>query len=129
MFDIVWYDNLTKPFLNPPAWVFPPVWIILYCTLLIALLFYTVSISEKKKIKGYLIFIVHMIFNILWSPVFFALHRIGMALAIVILMDITAIYMIKKFYAVSKISGLILLPYLCWILFATYLNLQFLVLN
>ena len=129
MFNAVWYDNLTKPFLTPPAWIFPPVWIILYCTLLIALLLYTLSITEMKKISGYLIFIVHMIFNVLWSPVFFSLHRIGIAFVIIVLIDITAILMIKSFYNVSKISGFILLPYLCWILFATYLNFQILVLN
>ena len=51
MFDTVWYDNLVKPFLNPPAWIFPPVWIILYATLLIALILYIVSVTKKRKIK------------------------------------------------------------------------------
>lgn len=129
MFDTVWYDNLTKPFLNPPAWIFPPVWIILYCSLLIALILFTVSFSKKKKFDGYVLFLVHMIFNFLWSPVFFILHKINIALAIVILMDVTAVLMIRKFFSVSKLSGYILIPYLCWIFFATYLNIQFLVLN
>ena len=129
MFDTVWYDNLTKPFLNPPAWIFPPVWIILYCSLLIALILFTVSFSRKKKFDGYVLFLVHMIFNFLWSPVFFILHKINIALAIVILMDVTAVLMIRKFFSVSKLSGYILFPYLFWIFFATYLNIQFLVLN
>jgi len=129
MFDTVWYDNLTKPFLNPPAWIFPPVWIILYCSLLIALILFTVSFSKKKKFDGYVLFLVHMIFNFLWSPVFFILHKINIALAIVILMDVTAVLMIRKFFSVSKLSGYILFPYLFWIFFATYLNIQFLVLN
>ena len=129
MFDTVWYDNLTKPFLNPPAWIFPPVWIILYCSLLIALILFTVSFSKKKKFDGYVLFLVHMIFNFLWSPVFFILHKINIALVIVVLMDVTAILMIRKFFSVSKLSGYILFPYLFWIFFATYLNIQFLVLN
>lgn len=129
MFNTVWYDNLIKPFLNPPAWIFPPVWIILYCSILISFIFYTVSITNKKKFDGYVLFLIHMVFNFLWSPIFFILHKMDIALAIVILMDITAILLIRKFFSVSKISGFILVPYFCWILFATYLNTAFLILN
>ena len=129
MFDTIWYDNLTKPFLNPPGWIFSPVWIILYGTLLAAIIIYSVVITKEKKFFGYVIFTVHMIFNFLWSPVFFILHKINISFAIIIIMDITAIILIKKFLSVSKIAGLILIPYLLWILFATYLNFQFLVLN
>ena len=129
MFNTVWYDNLTKPFLNPPSWIFSPVWIILYGTLLAALIIYTIVITKEKKFFGYVIFTVHMIFNLLWSPVFFILNKIDIALAIAIIMDISAFFLIKKFLSVSKIAGLILIPYAFWILFATYLNWQFLVLN
>jgi len=129
VFNTVWYDNLIKPFLNPPAWIFPPVWIILYCSILISFIFYTVSITNKKKFDGYVLFLIHMVFNFLWSPIFFILHKMDIALAIVILMDITAILLIRKFFSVSKISGFILVPYFCWILFATYLNTAFLILN
>ena len=129
MYNTDWYDNLVKPFLTPPEWIFPPVWIFLYATLLISLIIYSITITQKKKINGYILFVAHMIFNVLWSPVFFALHNIGLAFIIVILMDITAFFMIKNFFSVSRIAGIILIPYFCWILFATYLNLQFLVLN
>ncbi len=129
MFDTVWYNNLTKPFLNPPGWIFSPVWIILYGTLLTSLIIYTIVITKEKKFFGYVIFVVHMIFNLLWSPVFFILHKINMALAIVIVMDITVLFLIKKFLSVSKIAGLILLPYAIWIMFATYLNWQIVMLN
>ena len=129
MYNTDWYDNLAKPFLTPPEWIFPPVWIFLYAALLISLIIYSITITQKKKINGYILFVAHMIFNVLWSPIFFALHNIGLAFVIVLLMDITAFFMIKKFFSVSRIAGIILIPYLCWILFATYLNLQFLVLK
>ena len=129
MFDSIWYDNLIKPFMTPPAWIFSPVWIILYATLLVSLISYSVTITQKKKIDGYILFVSQMIFNLLWSPVFFVFHKIGFALVIVIIMDIIVLFMIKKFFSVSKLAGLILVPYFIWILFATYLNFQFLVLN
>ena len=129
MYSSVWFDNLTKPFLQPPSWIFSPVWIILYGTLLTALILYSVSITQKRKKNGYIYFLVHMTFNLMWSPVFFYLHRIDIAFVIILIMDFTAIFLISKFFSVSKLSGTILLPYFVWILFATYLNFQFLLLN
>ena len=129
MYSSVWYDNLTKPFLQPPSWVFSPVWIILYGTLLVAIILYSITITKKNKKNGYIYFIVHMIFNITWSPVFFYLHKIDIALAVILIMDFTAIFMITKFFSVSKLSGAILFPYFLWLIFATYLNISFLLLN
>ena len=129
MFDSVWFNSLTKPFLQPPAWIFSPVWIMLYASLLVSLILYSVKITSKKKANGYIVFVVHMIFNLLWSPVFFYLQRIDIALFVIAIMDFTAIYMIAKFFSVSKTAGAILVPYLIWIFFATYLNIMFLILN
>lgn len=129
MFASVWYDSLTKPFLQPPAWIFTPVWIILYGSLLVSVIIYSITFTSKNKINGYIYFIIHMIFNLLWSPVFFYLHKTDIALAIIFIMDFTAILTVYKFFSISKISGFILLPYLCWISFATYLNIQLLILN
>ena len=129
MFDSVWYNSLQKPFLQPPAWVFSPVWIVLYATLLISLIIYSLKITTKSKFSGYVVFIVHMFFNLMWSFVFFKLHRIDIALAVVVIMDLTAMFMITKFFSVSKTAGYIMMPYLLWIFFATYLNVMFLILN
>ena len=129
MFDSVWYDSLTKPFLQPPAWVFTPVWIILYGAILSSVIIYTITPSKKDKINGYVYLILHMIFNLLWSPIFFLLHKINIALFVILMMGITLILMIYKFLTVSKLAGIILIPYFCWIMFALYLNIQFLRLN
>jgi len=124
MYDTLWYDSLIKPFLQPPAWIFAPVWIILYAILFISVLLYTVTITKKKKISGYIYFVIHMIFNLSWSPIFFYLHKMNITFFIILIMIFTAILIIYKFFSVSKIAGAILLPYLCWLIFAAYLNLQ-----
>ena len=128
MFKSVWYYNLTKPPLAPPDWIFPPVWSILYFSMLVALLLYLFKPAQNKKL-GYIYFIAQLILNFLWTPTFFYLQNIVLALIVIILLDIFVILTIKSFYKVSKISGLILIPYLIWILFATYLNIGYLVLN
>ncbi|CDE97697.1 tryptophan-rich sensory protein [Clostridium sp. CAG:813] len=128
MFKSVWYYNLTKPPLAPPDWIFPPVWSILYFSMLVALLLYLFKPSQNKK-SGYIYFIAQLILNFLWTPTFFYLQNIVLALIVIILLDIFVILTIKSFYKVSKISSLILIPYLIWILFATYLNIGYLVLN
>ena len=128
MFKSVWYYNLTKPPLAPPDWIFPPVWSILYFSMLVALLLYLFKPTQNKK-SGYIYFIAQLILNLLWTPAFFYLRNIVLALIVIILLDIFVILTIKSFYKVSKISGLILIPYLIWILFATYLNIGYLVLN
>ena len=128
MFKSVWYYNLTKPPLAPPDWIFPPVWSILYFSMLVALLLYLFKTAQNKK-SGYIYFIAQLILNFLWTPTFFYLQNIVLALIVIILLDIFVILTIKSFYKVSKISSLILIPYLIWILFATYLNIGYLVLN
>ena len=129
MYSSVWYDSLIKPTFQPPAWIFTPVWIILYGTLFTALILYSLTITQKNKTKGFILFIIHMFFNLLWSPVFFMLHKIDIALVIIFIMIITVVLMVIQFFRVSKLAGFILLPYFVWLIFATYLNFQLLILN
>lgn len=128
MFNSVWYYNLTNPPLSPPDWLFTPVWIILYITILVAFVFYYKTPNPNKK-SGYLYFMVQALLNILWTPVFFGMENITLGLAVILLLDIFVLLTIIKFYSVSKISAYILIPYFLWILFATYLNLGYLILN
>ena len=128
MFKSVWYYNLQKPLFAPPNWIFPPVWSILYFTMFMALLLYIAKPAQNKK-SGYMYFAAQLTLNLLWTPVFFGLKNIVLALIIIILLDIFVVLTIKSFYNVSKLSGVILIPYLIWILFATYLNIGYLLLN
>ncbi len=129
MLDLNWYNTLTKPFLTPPPWVFAPTWAILYASIFVALILFTIKKSRKSKIKGYVYFILQMFFNILWTPAFFILNNSILALCIIIALDILAILNLKEFYRISKSAGLILIPYILWLLFATYLNLGIVILN
>lgn len=128
MFTSVWYYNLIKPPFSPPDWIFPPVWSILYFIIFTALLLYIFKSAKNKK-TGYAYFFLQLILNFLWTPSFFYLKNILLSVIIIILLDVCVILTIKSFYRISKISGLILIPYLIWILFATYLNIGYLVLN
>ena len=129
MFNYSWYSSLTQPPLAPPAWLFAPVWTILYITIAIALIIYIKERSNKNKIWGYVLFFTQLLLNLAWTPAFFGLKNIGLALVIVILMDILVLFNIIEFSKISKIAGRLLIPYFIWILFATYLNLGYLILN
>lgn len=128
MFKSEWYNNLIQPPLAPPSWIFAPVWTILYTTIFVSLVLYITKPNYDKK-WGYIFFSVQMILNLLWTPAFFIWKNILLALVIIVIMDIFVILMLRKFYEVSKISALILVPYFLWIIFATYLNIGYLVLN
>ncbi len=128
MFNSIWYENLTRPFLSPPRWVFAPVWGFLYLTIFISFVLYFLK-KDKNKLKGYIYFSIQIILNLLWTPAFFGAKNILLALIIIILLDIFLILTIKNFYPTSKIASLLLIPYLIWTLFATYLNFSYFILN
>lgn len=129
MYNSFWYNNLARPFLSPPAYIFTPVWIVLYLTMALALILYIREFSIKEKSWGYIFFAVQLVLNLLWSPVFFGLQNIALALVVLVFLDMFVLLTIKTFYSISKISGLIIVPYFIWLLFATYLNIGYLFLN
>ena len=129
MYNSVWFNSLTKPLLNPPSKIFPPVWIILYILIFVSLFLFINANTYYSKYRGYLYFTLQLILNLLWSPIFFLKHDIGLALFVIILLDIFVILTIKNFYKCSKLSAFLLVPYLLWIIFATYLNVSYFILN
>lgn len=129
MFDYSWYSSLIQPPLAPPAWLFSPVWIILYILIISSLIFYIVKKTELKKVWGYILFFTQILVNLAWTPAFFGVKNIGLALVIVILLDIIVLFNIIEFSKISKIAGKLLIPYFIWILFATYLNIGIFILN
>lgn len=129
MYNSIWYNSLTKPLLSPPAKIFPPVWIILYILIFISLSLFIFAKSDNSKRKGYIFFAIQIILNLLWSPVFFLMQNIGLALFVIILLDIFVILTINNFCKFSKMAAFLLIPYLLWIIFATYLNIAYYMLN
>ena len=123
-----WYAGLVKPALNPPAWIFGPVWTTLYLLMGISLWLVWKSNSSEKK-KAIWLFVVQLVLNAIWSPVFFGAHSIGNALAVIVLLWAAVILTILIFKKISKPAAWLLVPYIVWVSFATYLNLALWILN
>ncbi len=121
------YGSLEKPFLSPPSILFPIVWTILYILMGISYGIIKSNHLEDKEID--FIYYLQLIFNALWSIVFFVFKWRLFAFLWILILDILVIQMIRLFYNKNKLSGLLQIPYLLWILFATYLNLAIYLLN
>ncbi len=118
-----WYKGLMKPALNPPSWVFGPVWTTLYLLMGIALYIIWKKGLNTEGVKFALtIFAVQLILNALWSIVFFNMENLGLALINIVLMWLSILWTIVLFYRLSPTAGLLLIPYILWVSFASYLN-------
>lgn len=118
------YNSLVQPPLSPPSIVFPIVWTILY--VLMGISYYLLKNPSKKE---KIIYFVQLGVNALWSLFFFIGKFYLFSFIWIVLLDVLVIFMIGIFYQNSKISGYLQIPYLIWILFATYLNLGIYILN
>jgi translocator protein len=118
-----WLSKIDRPPWNPPDWLFGPVWTFLYSCMGLAAskVYYS---SHSIKIPLMLLWVVHFTLNLSWAPVFFSLKRFREAFIISCFMVLTlSMFLITLFcYNVSATAGFLLLPYLAWIIFATFLN-------
>lgn len=124
-----WFAALEKPALYPPPATFGIVWSVLYVVIGVALAMVGSARGAAGRATGMALFIIQMVFNLAWSPVFFALHEMAVAFAIILAMIGLTAAMIPVFWRVRPIAGALLLPYLAWLCFASVLNYQFLALN
>lgn len=129
-----WYASLAKPSFNPPSWIFGPVWTILF--ILMGVSFYIVWKSEarnvvKRKAKriAYSVFCLQFVLNILWSFLFFYMQCPLCAFVEIILLWFVIMATIIIFWKVSKSAAYLLIPYICWVSFATLLNFMIMILN
>jgi len=126
----LWYRGLIKPPLNPPNWIFGPVWTILFALMGIAAYLVFQKGLAKKPVKLALTwFGIQFALNILWSFLFFGAHSPAAGLVCIIVLWITIAGTIKSFLRVDRGAGYLLIPYLLWVLFAGYLNAAIFVLN
>ncbi len=124
-----WYKTLNKPFFTPPNWIFSPVWICLFIVMAISL-FFVWRRSDHPQFKPALIFfLVQLILNVLWSIVFFGLRSPFLGLVDIVLLWIAILLTILNFSEVSKFAGVLLIPYLLWVGFASLLNFSLWILN
>lgn len=118
-----WYAFLEKPTLVPPNWVFGPVWTLLYLLLGISIFLVWEYCRDKKYFRvGVTLFGIQLVLNVAWSMIFFGVREPGTAFYIIFALIITAIANVSVFFTMKKSAGLIMLPYIAWIMFASYLN-------
>ncbi|VFJ14492.1 TspO/MBR family protein [Candidatus Nitrosocosmicus franklandus] len=118
-----WYVTLEKPAFAPPNWIFGPVWITLY--FLMGLSLYIVwkdELKSKTRNAFFVVFGIQLILNALWSFLFFGLRSPFLGLLDIILLDIMVIVTIIYANSISKLAMILLIPYLIWIVFASFLN-------
>ncbi len=120
------YTTLIKPPLAPPSILFPIVWTILFILMGISSYLIYESGDDNESLKTYLI---QLGINFVWPILFFVVKNMLLSLIWIILLDVIVIIMIKKFYKINKTAAYLQIPYLLWILFATYLNYGFYILN
>ncbi len=123
-----WYVTLTKPFFNPPNYLFGPVWTVLYLMMGISLGM-IINAKHSNKNKSLIIFSIQLVLNFFWSVIFFSLQSPGWAAIEIIAMWLSIIYMIRNFYKINKWAGWLQIPYLLWVTFASVLNISIYVLN
>lgn len=130
-----WYAGLVKPALNPPSWLFGPVWTTLFALMGIAVFLvwssYAKASEDKKKgIKIALaLFGIQLVLNTLWSIIFFGMQSPGAALIEIALLWISILATIIAFSKISKPAAWLLIPYILWVSFASYLNYAIWMLN
>ena len=117
-----WYSNLNRSNLTPPNYVFPVAWTILYGIIGTCgwLIWHRQSFSKLTAIKN--LYVTQLILNWSWTPLFFHYHLKGLSLVALVAMDILVGTIIWLAYKKTKAASLLMIPYLSWITFATYLN-------
>lgn len=117
-----WYAGLQKPSFNPPNWVFGPVWSILY--LMMGISCYLVWKQSRSVVRNVALtlFVIQFLLNFCWSILFFNQHLIDAALLEIVLMWLFILLTIVWFARLSKPAAWLLVPYLCWVSFATVLT-------
>ncbi|GAA4044252.1 MULTISPECIES: TspO/MBR family protein [Flavobacterium] len=126
-----WYPTLIKPVFNPPNWIFAPVWTSLYIMMGVAggLVWNKLDGNETLVKKAFLFFIIQLALNALWSLIFFKLHNLLLASIEVVLLLLMIFETYTQFKKIDKIAGLLLIPYLAWVSFATILTISIWYLN
>jgi len=118
-----WYATIQKPGFTPPGWVFGPVWTVLYLLMgVAAFLVWQRGLGSRIVRIALVWFLVQLALNAAWSPVFFGLHRIEPALVVIVLLWVAIVITMYHFFRLSRPAGMLLVPYLVWVSFATVLN-------
>jgi tryptophan-rich sensory protein len=121
-----WYAALTKPWFNPPNWVFAPVWSVIY--LLVAIAGWR-TFERDRNSTAMMLWWVQMALNFLWSPIFFTAHRPDVAFAVILSLLAAILAFIARQRSEDRVSAALFLPYAAWVSFASMLNFEIFRLN
>ena len=118
-----WYLDINKPVFNPPSWIFGPVWITLYTLMGIAAYLVWRNWGDNNIAKyATILFFVHLLFNSLWSILFFGFQNPALAFFEIIILWLMILALIILYYQVNKTAAYLLIPYILWVSFASILN-------
>ena len=125
-----WYAGLEKPPGTPPNAVFGPVWTVLYLMIGVSLarVWHFAPAGQEKR-RALLRFVVQMVLNLAWTPLFFGAQLAAVALAVIVALWVMILLTILAFKPLDRVAAWLLVPYLVWVTYATYLNAGFFVLN
>lgn len=117
-----WYPSLVKPSWNPPNWIFGPVWSTLYAMMAVAawLVWRRRDRSGSNLALG--LFAVQLVLNFAWSGIFFGMRQPGWAFAEILVMWIAIVATIASFWPIDRRAAALMVPYLAWVSFASFLN-------
>lgn len=124
------YSQIKSPPLAPPGWLFPVVWSVLYTLMGISLyIVWNSDAKQHEKLVAFVFFGIQLFLNFIWSPIFFNKQWFLVAFVVLVVLWLFTLGMIISFYKVSKVAGLLQIPYLLWLSFAGYLNYAIYLLN
>ncbi len=115
-----WYEGLKKPRLRPPNWVFGPVWTVLYLSMSVAV--WLVWKENPQAIWAFRLYGLQLVLNHSWSPVFFNLKKPGWAFRLITVLWLAIAATTVAFYFQTPLAARLMLPYLAWVSFASWLN-------
>ena len=118
-----WYRNLRKPSLQPPDWLFGPAWtIILGLAAWSAVIAWNAAPDPVERARVVILFGVNAVCHLLWSPLFFRLRRPDWALVEVVFLWSSLVALVVGLWPISHLASLLIVPYLLWVSFASWLN-------
>ena len=118
-----WYYNLRKPALQPPNWLFGPAWtVILGLAAWSAVVAWNAAPDQAARTSVIILFTTNAVFHALWSPLFFRARRPDWALVEVVFLWVSLVALVAGLWPISHLASLLIVPYLLWVSFATWLN-------
>lgn len=117
-----WFAALHLPALMPPGWVFATAWTILYILMGLALAIVLHARGAQGRGAAIGLFLVQLLLNLAWSPLFFRAHQVGAALGLILVLTLLVALTLLMFWRIRRLAGALLLPYLVWLVFASFLN-------